>query len=309
MIEYTKNQSANAKFAIERNSKLDMSDIRKTKPVMMTGEGFICFMPNLAEPREDDNGRLSYDIAIAIPNTCPSIRALAAQLQVAHKGEYGTSRKAKFPLKKGNDYVEEHKENPEVKPEDKDKYDNLIDHIYFNAKTLFELNADGKEAQLIDNRMAPLDASDLNGGDIIRIQIAPYFYTTKGNRGTAVGLRSVQRLAKGDFSGGFTDTASAFAAVGVDEDDAAGAFASQADESIEDDFNGEEADTAAEEAAAAKAELAAKKKKADAAAKRKDNAAKKKADAAAAAAAAAEAEAEADEDDDDADLGDDSLFM
>jgi len=308
MIEYTKNQAANAKFAIERNSKLDMSEIRKTKPVMMTGEGFICFMPNLAEPREDDNGRLSYDIAIAIPNTCPSIRALAAQLQVAHKGEYGTSRKAKFPLKKGNDYVEEHKENPEVKPEDKDKYDNLIDHIYFNAKTLFELNADGKEAQLIDNRMAPLDASDLNGGDIIRIQIAPYFYTTKGNRGTALGLRSVQRLAKGDFSGGFTDTAGAFTAVGVDEDDAAGAFASQADEPIEDGFDGVEADRAPEEAAAAKAELAAKKK-AEAAAKRKANAAKKKAEAEAAAAAEAEAEPEADENDDDADLGDDSLFM
>ena len=322
MVNYTKKQDLRAKFSISHNADIDLAD----KPILMTGEGFFCFQPWLGEKKPNDEGNKSmYEVAFAMPKSCPAFKALHKLIVAITKETFGKERNVNYPLKCGTNYIEGLLANQDLSTEEREKiedtYGNLRDHVYFNAKSQFLLNDPEKPErpdQLLDVALRPVDGKDVNGGDIARISIAPYLYRKKGNKGIALGLRACQILAKGSYSSsGSGDAAKAFTADEDQiEDDAAGAFiGGDADDepSIGEGFDvvsPEEVSPTAEELAAEEAAekaakvkwLAEKAEKAEKAKKtREARAAKKKADEEAAEALKEEPE------EDDGEIGD-SMF-
>jgi hypothetical protein len=211
MINYTKEQNENAKFALKLNANCDPD-----KPILMTGECFICFKPYLTEKRpKQDGSEGMFEIAIAIPMDCPVGKSIIAYMGQFKLDKFGKTRGVRVPFKKGNDYIESMKEDASPKEilEIDEKYGNLKDHFFFNAKTKFALNSDDpdKEPQLIDEYGDALDTSKVYGGAVIRAQIAPFSYNVPGNKGVSFGLRAIQVLKKSEFGGdGGQDHSSAF---------------------------------------------------------------------------------------------------
>jgi len=201
MINYTKERDENAKFALELNANCDPD-----KPILMTGECFICFKPYLTEKRlKQDLTEGMFEIAIAIPSDCPVGKSIIAFMAQFKLDKFGKARGIRVPFKKGNDYLDSMKEDASPKEilEIDEKYGNLKDHFFFNAKTKFALNSDDpdKEPQLIDEYGDALDASKVYGGAVIRAQIAPFSYNVPGNKGVSFGLRAIQVLKKSEFGG------------------------------------------------------------------------------------------------------------
>jgi len=234
MIQYTEDQEAHEAQALAINEKTNIED----KPLWMTCEGFICFKPSLAEPKKDDDGNDgSYEVAIALPVTSAVAKDLVKRTKAYKLLKFDKARNIREPFKKGDDYLESRLADADAEEAKKVKasYGNLAGHIFFNASTKFALNEEGRAAQLVDEYGKELDASKVNGGDIVRIQVAPFSYNKPGNKGVAFGLRSMQVLRSGDYSGGAGgDTAGAFSTK-VDKEDAAAAFTKPATPETADD--------------------------------------------------------------------------
>lgn len=315
MPNYTKNQEENERFALSSNEKkIAKSDLDKPETIM-TGEGFICFKPYLDEKKPSMNkgeDPKMYEMAIAIPKTSKVGKQLHGYVTSLLKHHFKGQKKLQMPFKPGDDIVDDAIKSAELMIDDPDKLEEELDkiantigalrgHIFFNAKTKFDLNEDPEKPQCIDEKMRLLETSKVNGGDIVRIQICPYIYDVGANKGVAFGLRAVQRLAKGEFSSsGGGNAAGAFTAADTDddEDDSAGAFAAPVEDAgIEDDVAAAEEETAAEAKAAEEARKEKNRKAREARAKRK---AEKE--------AAEAAEAEEEEDEEPENLADGNLF-
>lgn len=228
---YTTDMKAHQEDALGFNKNADLN-----KPLLMTGQGFVCFKPYLAEkrpPMNDGAGDGAYEIAVAFPEDCPAIKDIMSRTKTFLQENFEGERKIRKPFKKGDDYIESLLEDvdSDEKEEIESTYGKMRGHIYFTAKTKFPLNEEGSDPQLIDHNLAELDPEKIFGGDIVRLQIAPYAYRTAGNKGVAFGLRAVQRLKKSDwaFTAGGTDVASNFGSASSQDEteSAADSFASK----------------------------------------------------------------------------------
>ena len=231
MPNYTEDQTAHAAQALDLNSKTDIG----SNPIWMTGQGFICFKPYLDEPRKNVDGTDGkYEVAIAMPADCPVLKEIMGVAKDFKTLKFDKQRGIRMPFKKGNDYIESLLEDAtkEEAIEVKNTYGGLADHIYFTAKTKFPLNTEGRTPQLLDEYGDAMDASKVDGGAIVRIQVAPFDYNRTDGKGVTFGLRSMQVLKASDFSGGAgADTASAFGnkTKPVDKEDSAAAFTKPAE--------------------------------------------------------------------------------
>lgn len=223
---YTSDMKAHQDDALGFNKNADSE-----KPLFMTGQGFICFKPYLAEKRPAQNGgEGAYEIAVAFPADCPAIKDIINRTKTFLQSKFEGQRNIRKPFKKGSDYVDSLLEDAtaEEAAQIEENYGKMRDHIFLNAKTKYPLNEENKDPQLIDHNLAALDPEKVFGSAIVRIQIAPYSYNQPGNKGVAFGLRAVQVLKKSDWSGnGGGNAASNFgSATSQDETEtAADAFA------------------------------------------------------------------------------------
>lgn len=226
---YTDDLKAHQKDALEFNKNAD-----KEKPLLMTGQGFICFKPYLAEkrPAMQGVGDGAYELAIAVPADCPVLKQIKDIVKTMAKEKFEGQRKIKIPFKDGNDYLDSILEDAtkEEVIEINERYGKMKDHVFFNAKTKYPLNEEGRDPQLIDHNLAELDPEKVFGGAIVRIQIAPYTFVRPGNKGVALGLRAVQVLKKSDWSGSTGGNAASNFGSAESQDDtesAADAFSSK----------------------------------------------------------------------------------
>jgi len=245
MINYTEKHEHNAKFAVTKNANVDAAD---QYSLLMTGEGFVCFKPFLDEMKENRKGRDAYEICVAFPEKCAALRDIMEKVKEFKNSEFQKKRGANLPFKKGSDYIDNKIEKLELEGADADEiaqveqnYGAMRGHIFFSAKTYFSLSheMDKKtqqpmdkplvKPQLIDWNLRPCNGDAVNGKSIVRVQVHPYAYTNPENFGVALGLRSVQLLAKGEeYGGGSNDSAGAFESTGnekEDEEDASASFA------------------------------------------------------------------------------------
>lgn len=203
-IEYSEQQKQNDKLAMKFNTNLDMTD-KYAK--ILTGEGFVCFKPGLTEKDEKGN----YKLPVAFPEGSEIYKQIKKLVDEYRQHVYGDARKLKMPLKSGKKYLENKIEVLEEDGADdeeiqkfKDNYGHLAGCWYINMSTKFELNdPTGKRSpNLLGPNLAPIDADEIEGTDIVRVKFSLFTFDKGKNKGVALGLRACQLIKKGSWEGG-----------------------------------------------------------------------------------------------------------
>ena len=164
-----------------------MNDITQTK--VITGKGRLSYA-YVWEPREQDGQEPRYSTSFLIPKSdketlkkiTDAIEAAKAK-GAAKKWEGKTPANLKLPLRDGDEEADE-------------KGEAYRDHFFFNATS--------KDAPgIVDAHRNPiLDKAEVYSGCYARLSINLYPYNTNGNRGVAVGLNHIQKIADGEPLGG-----------------------------------------------------------------------------------------------------------
>lgn len=142
---------------------------------------------NLAEPKADDNGKMSYQAALIIPSAV-DISALRTAAGRVFGSEFGEDWKSK--LEKGV------LKSP-FKPQSKmaEKYDGFeADGMFINVKRSATIDP----IACFDRAMNPMPLSEVYSGMWCVVQVRPYAYKTKQNSGVSFGINSLQFLAHDD---------------------------------------------------------------------------------------------------------------
>ena len=178
--------------------------------IITTPAGFLSY-PTLIEPREDDNGKLKYGIAIVFPKE--------ADLKPLWDAVYAIAE-AKYPGK-GRKMIENGVIDVSLrKNAKKDEYEEKApEGHFFNARTQVRpglvypyAGADGKPA-----KVALEDIRDVfYPGATIRAQVSVYHYKGK-KEGITFGLENVQLLRNTERWAGRQDAADAFDAMASEQ--------------------------------------------------------------------------------------------
>lgn len=164
-----------------------MNDIAQTK--VITGKGRLSYA-YVWEPREQDGQEPRYSTSFLIPKSdketlkkiTDAIEAAKAK-GAAKKWEGKTPANLKLPLRDGDEEADE-------------KGEDYRGHFFFNATSR---DAPG----IVDAHRNPiLDKAEVYSGCYARLSVSLYPYNTNGNRGIAVGLNHIQKIADGEPLGG-----------------------------------------------------------------------------------------------------------
>lgn len=160
---------------------------------------------HLLEPTAIEEGQdKKYSVSLIIPKddeaTLKKIEAAVNAAKEQGKSKWGGKipAKLKLPLRDGDE------ERPD-------------DEAYKNS---FFLNCSSKnKPQIVDKSLNEiLDADQIYSGMYARVSLNFYPFDTSGNRGIAVGLNNVQKLADGEPLSGRTSAAEDFADSAEDDD-------------------------------------------------------------------------------------------
>lgn len=220
-INYTDQYDTNVKMAVNFNKDVNPSE---KYGMLLSAEGFICFKPGLDEPNKDGK----YTLAVAFPEGSAFHKQLQEKIKEVSLAAFGDKpRKVRKALKSGTKYFEARLEtlidegaDEEEIQKFKDNNKHLKGCFYINTWTKFPLNSDepkrkGKESLLGPN-MAPIDADELDGTDVVRIKFLLWSYDREDGRGITVCLNACQKLADGSYDGsGGGDSTNGFEAVPV----------------------------------------------------------------------------------------------
>lgn len=174
--------------------------------IMITCEVIGCYV-NVFNPRvvNEDTGRKAYSIcALVDKKDTKGIAELqqAMQAAVAQGIEKGRFPKAavpllKMPLRDGDAEVAAGTRGPEFKGK-----------LFFNCNRYEEQGAPG----VVDKTAKPImDTSEVYSGAIYRLDVNFYPFNTKGNKGVAVGLNNLMKVADGERLDGRMKAEDAFA--------------------------------------------------------------------------------------------------
>lgn len=171
---------------------------------MVTGKVRLSYA-HLLEPTAIEEGQdKKYSVSLIIPKddtvTLKKIEAAVAAAKDQGKTKWGgkVPAKLKLPLRDGDE------ERPD-------------DEAYKNS---FFLNCSSKtKPQIVDKALNEIiDADQVYSGMYARVSLNFYPFDTSGNRGIAVGLGNVQKLADGGPLSGRTSAADDFAEEFEDDD-------------------------------------------------------------------------------------------
>lgn len=160
---------------------------------------------HLFEPHAINGNDPKYSVSVIIPKTdketLQAIKEAVTEAKEQGKGKWGGKVPAnvKTPLRDGD-------------------VDREGDEAYIGC---YFLNANSKNKPgIVDINVEPiLDATEVYSGCYARLTLNFYAYNTNGNKGIAVGLGNVQKLADGEALGGFTRAEDDFEAIESAEDD------------------------------------------------------------------------------------------
>ena len=164
-----------------------MKDITQTK--VITGKGRLSYA-YVWEPREQDGQEPKYSVSFLIPKSDKeTLKKFDAALEAAKakgaakKWEGKIPANLKLPLRDGDEEADE-------------KGEDYRGHFFFNATS--------KDAPgIVDAQRNPIfDKAEVYSGCYARLSVSLYPYNTNGNRGVAVGLNHIQKIADGEPLGG-----------------------------------------------------------------------------------------------------------
>ena len=164
-----------------------MNDIAQTK--VITGKGRLSYA-YVWEPREQDGQEPRDSTSFLIPKSDKeTLKKFNAALEAAKakgaakKWEGKIPANLKLPLRDGDEEADE-------------KGEAYLGHFFFNATS--------KDAPgIVDAQRNPiLDKAEVYSGCYARLSVNLYPYNTNGNRGVAVGLNHIQKIADGEPLGG-----------------------------------------------------------------------------------------------------------
>lgn len=164
-----------------------MNDIAQTK--VITGKGRLSYA-YVWEPREQDGQEPKYSVSFLIPKyDKETLKKFNAALEAAKakgaakKWEGKIPTNLKLPLRDGDEEADE-------------KGEAYLGHFFFNATS--------KDAPgIVDAQRNPIfDKAEVYSGCYARLSVSLYPYNTNGNRGVAVGLNHIQKIADGEPLGG-----------------------------------------------------------------------------------------------------------
>lgn len=175
---------------------------------IVTNKVRLCYV-NLFEPRETDNQGQKYDCCILIPKSDKETLDLIKEAVEAAKQEGKTKKwggkippNVKTPLRDGDT------------EKDTDEQPEFAGHYFFSASSTQKPGIVDRQTNLITNK------DEVYSGVYARVSINFYPYDSNGNKGVAVGLKNVQKLADGEPLGGsFQKPEDAFKDDFEDEDD------------------------------------------------------------------------------------------
>lgn len=206
-INYTEHQAANDKIAVKFNSAVDVTG-KYAK--LLSGEGFVCFKPCIEEVDKKGN----YKLAVAFPEGTEFFNQIKEFVATVKKDFFGDKRGSfKMPLKSGKKYIadkvssltDEGADDEEI-DDFKANYGHLSGSWFINLTTKFPLNDPTpntkRKPTLLGPNMAPIDASEIEGTDIVRIKFVIFAWDGDDGRGVSMGLRACQLLKKGSWEGG-----------------------------------------------------------------------------------------------------------
>lgn len=176
---------------------------KRTGTKVTTGKVRLSYA-HLFEPHAIEGNEPKYSVSVIIPKsdkeTLQAIKEAVAEAKEQGKGKWNGKVPAniKTPLRDGD-----------VEREGDEAYAGC----YF-------LNANSKNKPgVVDINVQPvLDATEVYSGCYARLTLNFYAYNANGNKGIAVGLGNVQKLADGEPLGGFTRAEDDFEAIESAED-------------------------------------------------------------------------------------------
>lgn len=166
---------------------------------------FQVSFPKIFKPNVNERGEDVYSLTCVFDNEedLKSVKKIAIE---AAKAKFGDKmddpkfkKKFKWPFKTEDDI-------------DTEKFPNFEGKFYFDAKTKYSPNlVDQKRQEIIDE-------DDFYAGCYARAVVTAYGYDTGSNRGVAIGLQAIQKMADGEkLGGGKRNAEDLFEAVEVEE--------------------------------------------------------------------------------------------
>ncbi len=154
---------------------------------------------NVWEPKAQTEGaKPKYSVSIIIPkdDTATLEKINKAIMDAAEQGT------AKFGGKKPNlKAIKTPLRDGDIEREDDEAYENAY---FLNANSY-------QQPQIVDKNVEPiLDKSEVYSGCYARVSFTFYAYNSNGNKGIAVGLGNIQKLADGEPLGGKTNASDDF---------------------------------------------------------------------------------------------------
>lgn len=154
---------------------------------------------NVWEPKAQTEGaKPKYSVSIIIPkdDTATLEKINKAIMDAAEQGT------AKFGGKKPNlKAIKTPLRDGDIEREDDEAYENAY---FLNANSY-------QQPQIVDKNVEPiLDKSEVYSGCYARVSLTFYAYNSNGNKGIAVGLGNIQKLADGEPLGGKSNASADF---------------------------------------------------------------------------------------------------
>lgn len=150
---------------------------------------------------DDGNKTLKRSVMVLVPKADKkTVAEINAKVDAAAKAEFGAKMPAmlKRPLRDGD-------------AEADDKGDYLKGHWFFNASSVRKVDVVGTEKDEFTDKLVRLGETDFKSGDYGRVTVEFYGFSVKGNKGVAVGLRNIQKLADGEPLGNTSNADADFA--------------------------------------------------------------------------------------------------